>query len=121
MSALDVRNRIRANRKGILSEWLVAGFLILKGYRIVAMRYRTKLGEIDLVARKGDLVAMIEVKARNTIEQAVDAVNPTTMRRIQNASDLWLAKQPDAKKLSIRYDIVAVQPWRLPIHLKDAF
>ncbi len=114
-------SKIRALRKGAIAEYRAMLALVLKGYRIAAFRYRTRLGEIDIIARKGDLVACVEVKARADIESAVAAVSPLSRRRIRAASDLWLARQPDAARLSIRYDIVSVSPWRWPVHIPDAF
>jgi putative endonuclease len=116
----DIR-KIRALRKGAIAEYRAMLALVLKGYRIAAFRYRTRLGEIDIIARKGDLVACVEVKARANIESAVIAVSPLSQRRIRAASDLWLARQPDATRLSMRYDIISVSPWRWPVHLTDAF
>ena len=113
--------RFRAYRKGHRGEWLAALALMLKGYRIVARRHRTKLGEIDLIARRGDMVAIVEVKARATLTQAMDAVGFEAQRRIEGAADLWLSKQPDAARLSIRFDIVAVLPRRWPVHVENAF
>jgi putative endonuclease len=92
-----------------------------KGFRIVAARYRTPLGEIDLIARRGDLVAMIEVKVRPTLLEAMDAVGRMSQRRIEAAADLWLSRQRDHARLSIRFDMVAVLPWRWPVHVPDAF
>jgi putative endonuclease len=115
------RRRKQAELRGRRAEWLAAIMLVCKGYRISEMRYRTRLGEIDLIARKGDLAIMVEVKARNTVMEAVEAVNHSTRRRINAAADLWLGRQPDAHRLSIRFDIVAVIPWRWPAHFKDAF
>lgn len=115
------QKRQSAYRRGHFAEYRAALALFVKGYRILALRHKTKLGEIDIIARKGDLVAVVEVKARPTITQAVDAVSHSAQRRISNASDLWLATQPDASRLSIRYDIVAVCPWRWPTHLENAF
>jgi len=54
-------HRRKALRRGHVSEYLAAAFLMLKGYRIVALRYRTRLGEIDIIARKGDLAVFVEV------------------------------------------------------------
>ena len=85
------------------------------------MRHRTKLGEIDIIARKRELIAVIEVKARRDVKTAVDAVSYTSQKRIADASDLWLSRQKDAAMLSIRYDIVAICPWKFPVHLQDAF
>ena len=114
-------NRLRAFRRGYVSEYLAALYLLARGYRIRAIRYRTKLGEIDIVARRGDLVAFVEVKARRDVDSAVFAVTGTAERRIRAASEIWLSRQPDAHRLSARYDIVAVRPWRLPTHIEDAF
>jgi putative endonuclease len=115
------RKRQKAWRRGHLSEYLAAAFLLLKGYRILAVRHRTKLGEIDIIARKGDLVVFVEVKARKGEQAAVDAVSYGTQRRIRAASDLWLARQRDHAVLSQRYDIVAILPGRWPRHFIDAF
>ena len=113
--------RIKALRRGRFSENLAALSLILRGYRILAMRYRVKAGEIDIIARKGDLVSFVEVKARATAADSVFAVAGPTQSRIRNASLYWLQTQKDAGRLSWSYDIVAVRPWRWPEHFRDAF
>ncbi|MBW9052041.1 YraN family protein [Rhizobium mesosinicum] len=113
--------RRRALRRGAAAEYIAAIFLILKGYRILALRHRTKLGEIDIIARKGDLAVFVEVKARADEMGAVDAVSYASQKRIRAASDLWLARQRDYARLSQRYDIVAIVPGRLPRHFPDAF
>ncbi|WP_454748698.1 YraN family protein [Ciceribacter selenitireducens] len=113
--------RIKAERRGRLSEYWAALYLLLKGYRIVALRYRTRAGEVDLIARKGNLVVFVEVKARRDEVLAVDAVGAMTQARIRSASDHWLSRQADSHRLSMRYDIVAVLPRRWPRHFIDAF
>jgi len=113
--------RRKAQRWGHVSEYLAALYLLAKGYRVLAIRYRTRLGEIDLIVRKGDLVVFVEVKARVGEQAAVDAVGFTTQKRIRAASDLWLSKRKDAARLSRRYDVVAVLPGRLPRHFANAF
>ncbi|MCX7304952.1 MAG: YraN family protein [Hyphomicrobiales bacterium] len=115
------RARQKAYRLGHSSEWLVAAALVLKGFRIVARRYRTKLGEIDLIARRGDLVVIVEVKARKTLAEAMEAIAHQSERRIEGAADLWLARQPDYARLSMRFDMVAVLPWRWPVHVENVF
>lgn len=114
-------SRRRAYRRGHFAEYLAAAALMLKGYRIVARRFRTKAGEIDLIARRGDLVALIEVKARASEAAAIDAVTPGAARRIMAAGDIWLSRQRDHDRLSLRGDIVVVLPWRWPRHFPDAF
>ena len=117
----DASSRLRAYRRGHVAEWLAAGALMAKGFRIVALRHRTKLGEIDLIARRGDLVLIVEVKARRTLIEAMEAVARTSERRIEAAADLWLSRQPDFGRLSVRFDMVAVLPWRWPMHVENAF
>lgn len=120
--AADGRDRrFRAYRKGHRGEWLAALALMLKGYRIVARRHRTKLGEIDLIARRGDLVLIVEVKVRSTLVQAMEAIGHLSERRIADAADLWLMRQPDHARLSIRFDMVAVLPRRWPVHVENIF
>jgi putative endonuclease len=114
-------DRVRAERLGHRSEWLASAALMLKGYRIVARRYKTRLGEIDLIARRGDLVAVVEVKARRTLIEAMEAIAWTSERRIEAAADLWLTRQPDHARLSIRFDMVAVLPLRWPVHVENIF
>lgn len=105
-------DRRRALGRGQVSEYLAALYLMLKGYRIVALRYRTK--EIDIIARKRNLAIFVEVKALREEMSAIDAVSPTAQNRIRAASDLWLQRQRDYALLSRRYDIVAILPGRLP-------
>ena len=93
----------------------------LKGYRIVARRYRTKIGEVDIIARRGDLVAMVEVKARPSVEEAINSVTRHSQGRIENAGDIWLSHQRDFARLSSRYDIVAVIPGKWPRHFPNAW
>ena len=116
-----LKRRRKAYRRGHSSEWLAAAALMLKGFRIVARRYRTKLGEIDLIARRGNLVLIVEVKARKTLIEAMDAITRDSERRIEGAADLWLARQRDHAKLSVRFDMVAVLPWRWPVHVENVF
>lgn len=114
-------DRKKAYRLGHRSEWFAALALMLKGYRIVARRYRTKLGEIDLIARRGDVIAIVEVKARRSLADAMEAIARQSERRIEAAADLWLSRQSDHARLTIRFDMVAVMPRRWPVHVENIF
>lgn len=116
-----IKARRKANLKGHFAEYVAAAYLILKGYRIANLRYKTKSGEIDIIARKRDLAIFIEVKARSDVQKGVDAVSYQSQSRIKNASDLWLAKQKNPHLISQRYDIIVIRPWQLPVHFLDAF
>lgn len=113
--------RLKAFRKGHLAEYKAALALALKGYRVLAVRYKTRAGEIDIIARRGDLIVCAEVKARHTDMAAIFAVSSASQARIRSASDIWLSKQVRPERYSIRYDIIAVSPWRWPRHYPDAF
>lgn len=121
MAADGRAGRRRAYRRGHRGEWLAALALTLKGYRILARRFRTPLGEVDLIARRGDLVAIVEVKVRPTLREAMEAVGHEAQRRIDAAASLWLARRPDHARLSVRYDLVAVLPRRWPVHVENVF
>ena len=114
-------DRRRAERAGRRAEWIAAAFLTLKGYRIVAMRHRANGGEVDIVARRGSLAVMVEVKRRATAEAALMAVTREAQERIEAAGLAWLARQRDGARLATRNDIVAVVPWRLPVHYEDVW
>ncbi|RWN66797.1 MAG: YraN family protein [Mesorhizobium sp.] len=121
MAERPVASRRQAYRRGHRSEWLAAAALMVKGYRILARRHRTRFGEIDLIARRGDLVLFVEVKARRTLMEAMEAIAYESERRIESAADLWLSRQSDYGRLSVRFDMVAVLPWRWPVHVENVF
>lgn len=113
--------KLGAYRRGNRGEWLASVALMLKGYRIVARNFRCKGGEIDIIARRGDLIAIVEVKARPTLVEAMDAIGFTATRRIESATDYWLSRQRDFPRLSVRFDLVAVLPRRWPVHVENIF
>lgn len=113
--------RQAAERSGRRAEGFAALFLMLKGYRILARRFRVPAGEIDIVARRGGVLAFVEVKRRADADEARLAVTFAARRRIVRAADAFLARRPGLAGLTLRYDIVIVRRRRLPIHLANAF
>jgi putative endonuclease len=91
-----------------------------KGFSVVARRYKTKLGEIDLIARRGNLVLIVEVKRapRWPPPWTQSAANPSGASKARRPR---LSRQPDYAKLSVRFDMVAVLPWRWPVHVPNVF
>jgi putative endonuclease len=106
---------------GISAESRAAAFLIAKGYRILARRYRSPAGEIDIVARRRGLLVFVEVKARERFDDAAEAVIVRQQRRIIAAAEVWLANHPDIGDSDIRFDVVLVAPKSLPRHIEAAF
>lgn len=120
MSQRAARGR-KAHDDGHLAETVAALWLMLKGYRILARRYRTPVGEIDLVARRGRVVAYVEVKTRPSLDAALAAVPPKARARITRAA-AWYGQQAGTDDTRIeRFDLVAVRPWRLPVHMENAW
>ncbi len=121
MTSKDTRSREQAHRQGILAERFAIVLLRLKGYRILACRYQVRGGEIDIVARRGDTVAFVEVKVRPTLDEARTAIGAVKRRRISRAARSWLASNPWAAPLTWRGDAVYIAPWRWPRHEIAAF
>jgi putative endonuclease len=113
--------RIRAYRRGVFAETLGALLFRLKGYRIVASRYRSPVGEIDLVALKGKRLVFVEVKGRKTTDDAAWTLPAKQRRRIVRAAQYWLASHPDFVGYTIAFDVVLTAPWRFPRHIANAF
>ena len=100
-------------RRGVKAEKIAALHLRLKGYRILARRYKTPVGEIDLIARKGDMLVFAEVKAHKNPEQALYAVRRQTRRRIEAAARYYTARHPPMSALAMRFDVLIVPPGRV--------
>jgi putative endonuclease len=113
--------RVEAFRTGLSAESRAATLLIAKGYRILARRFRTPHGEIDIVARRRNLIAFVEVKARETLDEAAYAVTPRQQARIIAAAQAWLMAHPEHAEYDLRFDAMLIAPRRLPRHLMAAF
>ena len=113
--------RRATERRGRRAEWLALGVLMLKGYRPLAMRVSAAGGEIDLIVRRGDTIAFVEVKARARIEEAKEAIGTVKRRRFSRAVRAWVARNPFAATLTLRADAVFLGARGWPVHLPDAF
>jgi putative endonuclease len=113
--------RVAAFRVGISAESRAAAYLIAKGYRILARRWKSPAGEIDIVARRRRLLVFVEVKARATLDAAAESLHPRQQQRIAAAAEAWLAAYPDPNILDMRFDAVLVVPGKLPQHIPSAF
>jgi putative endonuclease len=111
----------RARKAGRASELIAAFWLMAKGWRILAFRLKTPQGEIDLLARRGRVLAVIEVKRRRTIEEALEAVTYRQRLRLLAAAENLAAKRPDLAGLCVRLDLVALAPRRWPRHIAEAW
>jgi putative endonuclease len=117
------RDKARDQRLGHWAESFAAWSLMLKGYRIIDRRYAAAGGEIDLVARRRDLIIFVEVKARADVERARAAINGFKIERISRAARAWVSRRDGEAQArlnhSYRVDAVLVAPWRWPQHVED--
>ena len=113
--------RHRAWRRGRWAEAACTATLILRGYRILGRRLRSPVGEIDIVARRGAVLAIIEVKARPDSGAAAEAVTPRQRERLIRAAGWLVAGRPDLAAMQLRFDVMLVTPWRWPQHVVDAW
>src|SRR5215212_10385155 len=110
-----------AFRLGLSAESRAAAFLIAKGFRILARRWKSPLGEIDIVARRRQLLIFVEVKARAQLDDAAWSVTDRQQARIAAAAEIWLTNYPDESIRDIRFDAMLVAPGRMPRHIPAAF
>jgi putative endonuclease len=119
-SVADPR-RAAADRLGRWAEWRCVWCLRLFGYRVLARRVRTPVGEIDIVARRGALLAIVEVKARASATDAAFALTGPQWRRIARAAEVFVARRPALATCAIRFDAMLVTPRGWPTHIVDAW
>jgi len=117
------RRKVQAYRLGWRAETIAALLLRLKGYRIIARRYVTPVGEIDLIATRGPVVAVVEVKARSGRggADAAESLGARQRRRIERATGAYLANHPGSEARDIRFDLIVVGRGFLPRHLPGAW
>ena len=115
------KRRRGAHSFGLKAEFVASLLLQLKGYSILARRFAVSGGEIDLIGKRGDVIAFVEVKARSDLETAILSISATKRRRIARAARVWLARNPWAAGLTLRGDAVFVARGRLPRHAPSAY
>jgi putative endonuclease len=113
--------RVAAFGLGISAESRAAAYLVAKGFRILSRRWKSPLGELDIVARRRKLLIFVEVKARATLDAAAESIDTRTQRRIASAAEAWLATYPQPNVTDMRFDAMLVAPGKIPRHIQGAF
>ncbi len=116
----QARGRL-ARESGRRAEWLAALWLMAKGYRILGLRLKTPFGEIDLLAQRGQVLAVVEVKRRRTQDEALYAVGAVQRERLARAGANLAARRHAARPLCVRLDLIALAPGRWPRHIPAAW
>lgn len=113
---------MNSDQKGHLAELIARMYLRIKGYKILHQRYKTKSGEVDIIARKAGILSFVEVKKRKTTDDGLYAVHPNAMIRIRRASEHYiLHHQKTAQNLQPRFDVIAIGAYHQIKHVHNAF
>jgi putative endonuclease len=107
--------------RGHWAEHVAFAILALKGYRLLARRYSASGGEIDLIVKRGDTIAFVEVKGREAMDSALVAIGAQKRQRFSRAARAWVSRNRWAAGKVLRADAVFVAPGRWPRHLPAAF
>ncbi|MFL5296254.1 MAG: YraN family protein [Phenylobacterium sp.] len=110
-----------ARLSGRRAELLAAAWLMAKGYRILGFRLKTRQAEIDLLAQRGRVLAVVEVKRRTNLLAALETVTVDQRDRLRRAGVALAASRPALAGASVRLDLIALAPGRLPRHIPDAW
>ncbi len=119
--ATPAPSKLRARRFGRRAEWLAAWYLRLKGYRVLGVNLRLPSGEIDLIARRGRVIAFIEIKARSAQAGLEEAVTARQWQRVARAAEQFVARRPRYAGLDRRFDAIFLARGRRPVHIADAW
>jgi putative endonuclease len=116
---LALNPKERAYLKGKRGEWIASLYLRCKGYEILESRFKTPVGEIDLLVRRGKTLVAVEVKSRGSLEKAAFSITPFQQRRIEQALLYYLTHK--SLSINLRFDVILLAPWRWPYHVIGAW
>ena len=110
MTADQTSKRRAAYESGLVAEKAAAAYLQGKGFILIAERYKTKYGEIDLLMRDREYLVAVEVKKRTDMQTALESIRPAAQKRIQNTLMMYIANNPHERDSALRFDVVAITP-----------
>lgn len=117
----DKKSEETSYAKGVAAETQAAEHLKVKGYDIIETRYKTKFGEIDVIAKQGNLICFVEVKVRAKQADALESVTPRTQKRIENSALFFLSEYPDYMNYDMRFDVITISGDANLVHLDNAW
>ena len=112
---------ITGHKKGLWAESFAKSYLCVKGYRVLAERFKTSLGEIDLVVKRGNRLVFVEVKMRQNIDDAAESISLKNQSRVTRAAELYLQKFPEYNECEMRFDAIVIEPYSWPRHIENAW
>lgn len=117
---MNARNKRSSYHRGIAAEHFAATFLRFKGYSVLERRYKTPVGEIDLIVRRKNTIVFVEVKERSDMISALECLTPTMKSRIVRAARYYIAGHPACAGCDLRFDLVATRGFYIR-HLDNAW
>ena len=120
-SMFKTQRGLKARQSGRRAELWAAAWLMLKGYRILGFRLKTPQGEIDILAQRGTVLAVIEVKLRLSLADALEAVSADQRQRLHRAARELAARRAPLQDMQVRLDLIALAPGRWPRHIRSAW
>ncbi len=115
------QRRQKAEKFGRNGEFWAILYLRAQGFSILGQRIKSKNGELDTIAKRGQLLVFVEVKARADLAMLVEAFESVRQDRIVGAAQYWLSQNPSFANHTIRFDVIGLAPFRWPVHIVDAF
>ena len=113
--------RQKAFKRGVLAEKAAGLILRIKGYKIISTRFKTPVGEVDIIAHKGNTLVFVEVKARRTEEDAAQSITPRQQKRITRAASSFLASHSEYEGHDCRFDAILITGLKPPKHIENAW
>ncbi len=111
--------RLLRYRKGWAAESFAVAYLAMKGYRLIDRRFKTHLGEVDMIMVRSKRIAFVEVKYRQTMALAEASITAMVRQRVRRSANLWLAKHPRYQGYDVGFDLVLQCPWAWPHHIEN--
>jgi len=127
MRPSNSNNKLAANRRkkaqfrGRMAEYIATLYLRMKFFSILKKNFKTPVGEIDIIAKRADLLIFVEVKMRSSKHGMAEALEAVNQRRIIRAAKYFLARNPQMADKNLRFDVIFLKPLAFPVHLRGAF
>ena len=123
---MTAQHRVQTYDAGRLAESFAVAALVIKGYRILSRRWRSRSGEVDIIALSpgwgaNRTLVFIEVKRRADLDAAAESIRTRQRTRIERAADHFVAAHPRLASAARRFDLMLVTPRRWPHHVVDAW
>jgi putative endonuclease len=110
---------VKSYQFGLFAEKIAIFFLRLKGYKILAWRFKNRFGEIDIVAKKSRIIVIIEVKARKSKIIIEEVLRPKQIERVKKSAEFFISQNPQFQNYDLRFDFIEINRFFFPKHYQN--